>query len=123
MTMGAKYRGVGRIALGWSLAGAALATTPAMAQSPAAGAASDEDTIIVTAQPRSERLGDVPALVQTIDGEARKTAQIIRFQDLQIVSPSVQVGRTGTQNQPAIRGVTTTFAGGGQETNIAVYVD
>jgi iron complex outermembrane receptor protein len=121
--MAETYRAAGHISLAWCLSLAAAAT-PALAQSDTGAAEeSDANTIIVTAQRRSERLEDVPASVQAIDGEALKAAHITRFQDLQLVAPSVQVGRTGTQNQPAIRGVTTTFAGGGQETNIATYVD
>lgn len=116
------YRNAGRLALGWCLASAALAAAPAHAQS-ADDEASADNTIIVTAQRRAERLEDVPAAIQTIDGESLRVQQITRFQDLALVAPSVQIGRTGTLNQPAIRGVTTTFAGGGQEANVAIYVD
>ena len=35
----------------------------------------------------------------------------------------MQVSRSGTYTQPAIRGITTSFAGGGQETNVALYID
>lgn len=124
MTTGETYRRMGRIAAACHLTAIIVAATPALAQSPAsAEAVTDEDAIIVTAQRRSERLEDVPASIQAIGGEAMKVAQITRFQDLQLIAPSVQISRTGTQNQPAIRGVTTTFAGGGQETNVAIYVD
>ncbi|MFA7601445.1 MAG: TonB-dependent receptor [Novosphingobium sp.] len=118
------HRDAGRAALAWCLAASGFLVAPhAAAQGVPGLAEADDGAIIVTAQRRSERLEDVPASIQAISGEALKTAQITRFQDLQLIAPSVQISRTGTQNQPAIRGVTTTFAGGGQETNVAVYVD
>ncbi|EQB00437.1 hypothetical protein L288_18340 [Sphingobium quisquiliarum P25] len=79
--------------------------------------------IIVTAQRRSERLVDVPAAIATQTGDELQSAGVTRFQDLGLVAPSVQISRFGTYTQPAIRGVSTTFAGVGQEVNVAVYVD
>ncbi len=88
-----------------------------------ADAAPDAADIIVTAQRRSERLVDVPASVVAVTGETLQSAGITRFQDLGQIAPSVQIARSGTYTQPAIRGVTTTFAGQGQEANVAIYVD
>jgi iron complex outermembrane recepter protein len=79
--------------------------------------------IVVTAERRTERLVDVPASVVAQSGEALQSAGITRFQDLGLVTPDVQIGNSGTYNQPTIRGISTTFAAGGQESNVAVYVD
>lgn len=120
------HRAERRIAIGCCLAAFAAGGSVANAQSTggASGQAAESlDEIIVTAQRRAERLEDVPAAILAIDGESLRAAQVTRFQDLQIVAPALQVGRTGILNQPAIRGVTTSFSGGGQETNVAVYVD
>ena len=58
-----------------------------------------------------------------VTGEALEAAGVKRFQDLALVAPGVQVSRSGIYTQPAIRGVSTIFAGPAQETNVAVYVD
>ena len=86
-------------------------------------AVQDPSDIIVTAQRRSERLVDVPASVVVVTGDNIRASGITRFQDLGQIVPSVQIARSGTYTQPAIRGVTTTFAGQGQEANVAIYVD
>jgi iron complex outermembrane receptor protein len=116
-----------------ALAGLGLAA-PAMAQStPASKAATnsanvadanDPNVIIVTAQRGgSQRLENVPAAIVAVSGEALQTSGVRKFQDLAVVAPGVQISRSGSYTQPSIRGVSTTFAGGGQETNVAVYVD
>src|SRR5258708_26034887 len=79
--------------------------------------------IVVTATKRTERLENVPATILAITGKALQTAGVVRFSDLSLVAPGVQISRSGTYTQPAIRGITTSFAGGGQETNVALYID
>jgi iron complex outermembrane receptor protein len=79
--------------------------------------------IIVTATKRTERLENVPATIVAVTGQALQTAGVVRFSDIAMVAPGVQISRSGTYTQPAIRGITTSFAGGGQETNVALYID
>jgi len=84
----------------------------------------DANVIIVTGQRgAAARLEDVPAAIIAVSGEELETAGVRRFQDLAVIAPGVQISRSGTFTQPSIRGVSTTFAGGGQETNVAIYVD
>jgi iron complex outermembrane receptor protein len=104
-------------------AGAAQAQQTPGAVLPGADVKADADEIIVTAMRRSARLEDVPASLTAVSGEVLSNSGVTRFQDLAIVAPAVQISRSGSYSQPAIRGVTTTFAGSGQETNVAIYVD
>lgn len=85
--------------------------------------ASSTSEIIVTATRRAERLEEVPATIAAFEGQQLERSGITRFQDLELVAPGVQISRNGTYSQPAIRGISTSFAGGGQETNVAIYVD
>jgi iron complex outermembrane receptor protein len=120
----------------WSLA----ATSPLFAQNdatppapaPAAPVAepsapppavAPERDIIVTATRRAERLENVPASVLAVSGPALQTAGVTNIHDLSIVAPGVQISNFGIYSQPAIRGVSTTFAQLAQETNVALYVD
>ncbi|WP_174273547.1 TonB-dependent receptor [Sphingomonas bacterium] len=112
------------------LAGVACLPAPAFAQAapatkpPVADAdPSASQEIVVTALRGAARQVDVPASVTAVSGAALATAGVKKFQDLAVVAPGVQVSRSGSYTQPSIRGVSTTFAGGGQETNVAVYVD
>jgi iron complex outermembrane receptor protein len=100
-----------------AFAQAAIGTVASAANAPVS------DEIIVTAARTSQKLEDVPAAVIAVTGSALQTAGVTKFQDLAVVAPGVQVGRSGSYTQAAIRGVSTTFAGGGQETNVAIYVD
>ena len=116
-------------------ASAQEAAPPAPAATPSAAAAqsglpaarsstaSDQDEIVITALRRQQRLEDVPATIIAVSGNDLATAGVRRFQDLSVIAPGVQISRSGSYTQPAIRGISTTFAGGGQETNVAIYVD
>ena len=87
------------------------------------GEAVTANDIIVTATRTTQKLENVPASIIAVTGQALATAGVTRFQDLALVAPGVQISRSGTYTQPAIRGISTSFAGGGQETNVAVYID
>jgi iron complex outermembrane receptor protein len=87
------------------------------------GQAVTANDIIVTATKRTERLENVPATIIAVTGQALQTAGVVRFSDIALVAPGVQISRSGTYTQPSIRGITTSFAGGGQETNVALYID
>jgi len=95
------------------------ANTPEMVN----GQAVTSNDIIVTATRTTQRLENVPATILAVTGKALQTAGVVRFSDISMVAPGVQISRSGTYTQPAIRGITTSFAGGGQETNVALYID
>ena len=79
--------------------------------------------IIVTAQRRAERLENAPASILLLGGPELQVAGVTNFHDLAVVAPGVQISNFGIYSQPAIRGISTTFAQVAQETNVAVYVD
>ncbi|WP_375397336.1 TonB-dependent receptor [uncultured Sphingomonas sp.] len=91
------------------------------------GTAPDNDAsegdIVVTALRRQERQVSVPAAVTVVNADTLVKSGVSKFQDLGNLVPGVQISRSGSYTQPAIRGVTTTFAGNGQETNVGVYID
>ncbi|MBV1687808.1 TonB-dependent receptor [Novosphingobium sp. G106] len=111
---------------GWALlAGTGLAlcfaANPAFAQA-SADASVDSNTIIVTAQRRSEALEDVPMSVAVIPQETLSSVGVNSVRDLANVTTGFQVNNSGSYPQPAIRGVTTTNAGA-YENNVALFVD
>lgn len=96
------------------------AVAPAIAQD--AGATVDDNSIIVTAQRRSEALEDVPMSVAVINQETLAAAGVNSVRDLQNVTSGFQLNNSGSVPQPAIRGVTTTNAGS-YENNVALFID
>ncbi len=100
-------------------AGVEGANTPATVN----GEAVTANDIIVTATRTTQKLENVPATILAVTGKQLQTAGVVRFSDLALVAPGVQIARSGSYTQPAIRGITTSFAGGGQETNVALYID
>ncbi len=115
-----------------ALSGAAWPCGVALAQTvPAAPADAGQavppadagDDIVVTALRREERQVSVPAAVTVVTPDTLIKSGVSKFQDLGNLVPGVQISRSGSYTQPAIRGVTTTFAGNGQETNVGVYID
>lgn len=81
------------------------------------------DTILVTAQKRSERLLDVPMSISAITGGTMRAAGIGSTGGLQQVVPGLVTPSVGLAFTPAIRGVTTISTSPGDETNVAIYVD
>jgi iron complex outermembrane receptor protein len=102
---------------------ALLANGQAFAQSTAAAGASHTEEIIVTAQRRSERLESVPMTVTALSPEKLEKSGIVVFDDIDKVTPGVQVSRFGVFTQPSIRGINTKVIGPGQENDIATYID
>jgi iron complex outermembrane receptor protein len=80
------------------------------------------EEIVVTAQRREERLKDVPISVTALSPENLKAAAITNSRELQLVTPGLRFDAVGSTVQPTIRGITTTLAGG-NEPNVAIYVD
>ncbi len=109
------------------LASCALATTlmvpgVALAQAAAEASSSDND-IIVTAQRRSERLEDVPASIAVLNQELLEKAGVQSTTDIARIAPGVAMTFYGGFLQPAIRGITSTGANIGENSNVAMYID
>lgn len=109
-----------------TLAGPCWASDDAM-QPAQEEATSEEETglrdIVVTATRRDERLQDVPISVTAVDGEMLAKSGIANTRELTYTIPALNFRITNANAQPTIRGVGTRNTGGGDESNIAVYVD
>lgn len=107
--------------------------TPAAAQTAAGGAqqrVGGVNTIIVTAQKRSEDLQDVPVSVQALDEEGLEQLNIDTFEDYLEQLPTVTAGGSGPgQSTIYIRGLAsttpnlTTAGVAGLAPNVALYLD
>ncbi|MFL6722662.1 MAG: TonB-dependent receptor [Sphingomicrobium sp.] len=104
---------------------------PALAQpeTVAAGekAATEEEqpseTIVVTAQRRSEDIRDVPISVTAISGDALQARGIEQLSDLYKVTSGLVIGRAAGVLQPFLRGIGNPATANGNESSVAVYVD
>ena len=122
----------------FSTAAVALASaSPAMAQeaaSPAATAATDQesdartadpDAIIVTATRRAEALADVPIAISAVSGETLQNTGATDVRALNQVAPSLLVsGATSEVNFTArIRGIGTVGENPGLESSVGLFID
>jgi iron complex outermembrane receptor protein len=78
--------------------------------------------ILVTAQRRSERLQDVPISVAAISAAALARSGFTNAQDIQYLTPSLQVNRAGSEVFQ-VRGVGTPITGYYLEQSVGVVVD
>ena len=109
-------------------AAVALALAPRLgaAQTPPAENRSSRpalETIVVTAQKRSEDVQDVAMAVAAFDGDALLDAGVTDAMQLQTVVPSLTYNATGYQAQPFLRGIGTRQSTVGLEPSIATYID
>jgi iron complex outermembrane receptor protein len=123
--------------MNWKASTAALlcgcASIPAFAQdtppsaaavpAPVAGRVDKSVDIIVTAQRRNERLRDVPISITALTRETLEKTGVINTVDIARVTPGLQMTQYGLEVQPSIRGISSTGAGVGNSTNVAVYID
>ena len=150
MKLGALLAGIGLGALSAQLAQAQVSSTPPPPTSPPAPASSGPNpvqsaasgasnganqgsyapnngaslqTIVVTAQRRSERLQDVPLTITAVSGSTLEKAGITTSRDLQNVVSGLTFSGEGTVSQPSIRGVSTNISAAGSENPIALYID
>lgn len=79
--------------------------------------------IVVTAQRRSERLQDVPMSITALSSEVLERAGVTNTTDIARVTPGVTMSFYGGFLQPAIRGITSTGANIGENSNVATYID
>ena len=100
---------------------------PAWGQNASTGSgAADEAAggdIVVTAQRRSELLQDVPMSVTALTAAQLESAGVNATQDLGLVTPGLNWGRSTSVNQPTIRGVGSRNASAGDEPNVATFID
>lgn len=107
-------------------------TTPAFAQATSAGPAAAEAApdgagigdIVVTAQRREERLQTVPIAITAIDGRGLEQAGIRDITRLEVLTPGLSVGQSGSDSRPALRGVNTDNSRQAQaDSTIAFFID
>ncbi len=98
------------------------ATSPASAQDGAEQAANSAD-IIVTAQRREERLIDVPISITALNAEGLDKAGVNNLQDLERVTPGLQLPLYGGFLRPSIRGISSGLSTLNDSSNVAVYID
>jgi len=117
-----------------ALLGALAATwaTPASAQAnaTATAAAADDNAettatgeIIVTAQRREESLMSVPISIVAIGNEQLTNRDITEASRLESIAPGLQIGRSGNDPRPAIRGIYTESIQGNADPRVGVYID
>ena len=81
------------------------------------------ETIVVTAQKRSEDVQNVAMAVAAFDGNALVDAGVTDAMQLENVVPSLVYNATGYQAQPFLRGIGTRQSTVGLEPSIATYLD
>ncbi|WP_095129340.1 TonB-dependent receptor [Pseudomonas sp. Irchel s3h14] len=116
------------------LAGSAFAAQPAAKagteQNPQVGEQDDQlDTVVVTAQKRSEKLKDVPIPITAISGESIRDKDITTSTDIERLAPNLSAqsssntgGRTGKPRW-FLRGIGTNDPNANQEGPLSIYVD
>ena len=104
--------------------GDALGQTPTAGNSTSRTAASGGETIVVTAQRRSEAISKVPVAVTALTSAALSRHTVTKETDLQSIVPGLTVKTTGSQNQLnyAIRGQTLD-AFSGSSPGVLTYVN
>jgi iron complex outermembrane recepter protein len=108
------------LALAWELC---AAQTPDTAPAASETGRATLETIVVTAQKRSEDSQNVAMAVAAFAGDALLDAGVTDAMQLQTVVPSLTYNATGTQAQPFLRGIGTRQSTVGLEPSIATYID
>ncbi len=79
--------------------------------------------IIVTAQRREEKLRDVPIAITALNADALDKAGVNNLQDLERVTPGLQLPLYGGFLRPSIRGISSGLSTLNDSSNVALYVD
>lgn len=126
MTVQSRFR-FGRPAVGLTgLVTSVLAlSSPAFAQAPAASDAGSEgiQTVMVTANKRSENMQKVPVAVAAITAEQAAKIGVVNGQSLAQTVPGLMLNRQTNGTQAFLRGVGTSSTQSGNEPAVALYVD
>ena len=89
-----------------------------------AAAATETDSIVVTARRQSEKAQDVPIALSVVSAKALERTGSFTLYDLQTVTPSLTAYQSNARNSSlAIRGLGVTSASDGLDTSVGVYVD
>ena len=118
--------GKARVICGRTLIALGVAAHGAAAAQEAATVPQQEEglqTVMVTAQKRAQLMQDVPVAVSTVDSRAIENKQIVDFNDLPRVSPSMTVNENPNNNSISLRGVGTFVYSPGIESAVAVIID
>ncbi|MBB4643009.1 TonB-dependent receptor [Rhizorhapis suberifaciens] len=100
------------------------ADTSASAQpADAAAAEGGVGDIVVTAQRRSERLQDVPVAITAVSPEVAQKLGIQNVRDLNLATPSTDIGENAGSIQMFMRGIGAIYVGPGLESPVAIYLD
>jgi iron complex outermembrane recepter protein len=91
------------------------------ASQPAWGA--EDGDIVVTAQRREELLHQVPISITALNADALDKAGVNNLQDLERVTPGLQLPLYGGFLRPSIRGISSGLSTLNDSSNVAVYVD
>lgn len=108
-----------------SLAGQALAQSPAVAASPSSEAPTTVDQIVVTAQKRTESLQNVPIVVTTVGHRLLQDTGVKDIKDLSLLTPGLLVTSTTSESSTTarIRGIGTVGDNPGLESSVGVVID
>jgi iron complex outermembrane receptor protein len=96
------------------------------AASPTSGATGDAtqlETVVVTAQRRSEANQDVPITVNVIDAKALAEQEVVDPSSLTSVVPGLNVQKLGNGASIFLRGIGTNLYGPNVEQTVSLYVD
>ena len=99
------------------------AAEPAMAQDGADRSSGNLDVITVTAQKREESLQQVPIAVTAVAGDVLVNTQINMAENLDQLTPGLNINRNANFVGFFLRGVGTIFANPGLEPSVASYFD
>lgn len=114
---------VATLSLLYSPIGVAQAVAPAAGQSADATDGSTLLEIVVTAQKRSENMQSVPIAISAVNAGQLSASGVTSTMQLENLTPGLNVGTTGDNFLPHLRGVGSTAAGPGNENSVALYVD
>src|ERR1700733_608617 len=110
---------------GTEIGGTALAQTTGPQPSATTTSGEQIETVVVTAEKRSQRLIDVPASISVATAKDMQDENFVALSDISTRMPNVQISGSSLYPNITIRGVTSTVSGGnpGFAPAAAVYVD
>ena len=101
----------------------ALTASAAHAQTVAAASGNGVETVVVTAQKRSEDVQNVPKVVDVVTQRDMAKAGVTNLQSLSFIDPSIQGTSAGPFGPPAIRGISSFGLSIGVQTQTGIVLD
>jgi iron complex outermembrane receptor protein len=108
---------------GPAFAADAAATAAATQASPNAPASGQIEEVVVTANKRQESMQSVPISVTAITAQKAAAVGVTDISSLQTAVPGLEFPRLFSGSSPALRGIGSTFGIGGEENEVALYID